>query len=149
MQALSNLVINAREAYGENPGTIRLTLDTEEFGEEAGDIIVGARPGQYVRIKVIDQGSGMTPDMLSKACEPLFTTKHSSGQTGLGLSVVFSIVRAHDGFLTIESLPERGTTVTIYLPLVDMDTEITRGSAIAPRRKVIPTTSIVRMDGCL
>ena len=117
MQAITNLVLNAREAYPSGGGEIAITLDIEEIDAAVADLHVGSRAGSFVRLRVKDYGIGMPPETLAKAFDPLFTTKRSSGHTGLGLSIVFAIVRNHDGFLTAESRPEKGTSVSIYLPI--------------------------------
>ncbi|MBN8547836.1 MAG: response regulator [Deltaproteobacteria bacterium] len=117
MQVVTNLVMNSRDSYQGKSGSIEITLDTEEMEEGVSDVHVGARPGHFARLRVKDNGCGMSPETLSKAFDPLFTTKSSSGHAGLGLSMVHAIVRAHDGFLTMESYPERGTTVSLYFPV--------------------------------
>ena len=83
----------------------------------AASLYIGARPGNFARLRVRDFGRGMNRELLAKAFDPLFTTKSMQGNTGLGLSIVYAIVRAHDGFLTAESHPNKGTTISIYLPI--------------------------------
>jgi two-component system, cell cycle sensor histidine kinase and response regulator CckA len=117
MQVITNLIINAKEAAGSKNGLIEISLSTEHFNDNVTEIIKGSRPGDFARLRIRDSGSGMSPDVLAKACDPLFSTKSNRGNSGLGLSIVYGIVRAHDGFLTIESQPERGTTVSVYFPL--------------------------------
>ena len=73
-------------------------------------------PGDYVVIEVEDHGLGMTPDVLNQALDPFFTTKEVGQGTGLGLPMVFGIVQGHQGYLTIDSEPGRGTSVRLYLP---------------------------------
>ena len=119
-QVLTNLVQNAREAYGDKPGAIELALDEEEIAPEVANLTVGAREGRFVRVRVRDQGVGMTADQLAQAFDPLYTSKASAGHAGLGLSIVYSVVRAHDGFLVTESALNKGTTVSIYLPRFDL-----------------------------
>lgn len=116
-QAITNVVVNARDSYNGKSGTIELSLSTETLDDDVADLFVGARPGEFARIRVKDTGLGMSPETLARAFDPLFSTKRSRGNSGLGLSIVYSIVRAHDGFLAAESHPEKGTTITIYLPL--------------------------------
>ncbi|NMC62708.1 MAG: hypothetical protein GYA55_06005 [SAR324 cluster bacterium] len=116
-QALSNVFLNAREAYNTGSGDVKLSLGTEEIEEEIARLHAGTRPGHFARIRIQDSGIGMTAETLSKAFDPLFTTKSSGGHAGLGLSTVFAIMRAHDGFLTAESHPGKGTIVSMYLPL--------------------------------
>ena len=116
-QAFTNLVLNARDSYNGKSGTIEIALSTETLDDDVCDLFVGARPGNFARMSIKDTGFGMSPETLARAFDPLFTTKRSQGNSGLGLSIVYSIVRAHDGFLAAESHPEKGTTITMYLPL--------------------------------
>lgn len=141
-QVITNIVINAKESYREDDGKIMISLDTETFNDDATRLFVGCRPGQYARIKIQDEGCGMSPDVLSQAFKPLFTTRGKNGQTGLGLSIVFAVIRAHDGFLTAESHPDKGTTISLYLPLVELaQSEIDTGKAGSnSRRDEIPST---------
>ena len=118
-QILSNLVLNARDSYSGDSGNISVSLDTEEMDEAVSKFHVGARAGTFARLRIRDNGHGMSPETLSKAFDPLYTTKAASGHSGLGLSIVFALVRAHNGFLTVESYPEKGTTVSVYLPLTE------------------------------
>jgi CheY-like chemotaxis protein len=104
-QALLNLVLNARDAIpGE--GTIRLTVETTDDGPRAG-----------IAISCTDDGPGMPPDVLARATEPFFTTKGSDAGTGLGLSVVYSIMERHGGRLDLASAPGEGTRATLWFPL--------------------------------
>src|SRR5262249_4017616 len=75
-----------------------------------------AKPGAYVMVSVQDNGMGMTPDVVARAAEPFFTTKEVGKGTGLGLSQVYGFAKQSEGFLSIESQPETGTTVSLYLP---------------------------------
>jgi signal transduction histidine kinase/CheY-like chemotaxis protein len=72
--------------------------------------------GDYVEVQVEDHGIGMTPDVLNQALDPFFTTKEVGKGTGLGLPMVFGIVQGHQGYLTIDSAPDQGTRVSLYLP---------------------------------
>src|SRR5262249_45116995 len=73
-------------------------------------------PGDYVVLEVADRGCGMNDKVLGQALDPFFTTKEVGKGTGLGLPVVFGIIQAHHGFLTIDTAPGRGTCVALYLP---------------------------------
>lgn len=128
VQLLTNLIANAKESYGSKGGEIEVSIDLETIDDEVSYLQPGSRPGRFVRMRIKDYGSGMTPETLSKAFEPLFTTKGSAGGSGLGLSVVFGIVRAHDGFLTIESQVNKGTTVSVYLPIAHEESEALEGN---------------------
>jgi signal transduction histidine kinase len=110
--ALLNLCINARDAM---PAGGTITLAT-------GDAVLGAEEvselpaGNYVRVTVDDSGSGMTPEVLARVFEPFFTTKEVGKGTGLGLPMVYGLVRQSGGGMTIDSTPGIGTRVSLYLP---------------------------------
>ncbi|MBX7143666.1 MAG: response regulator [Oligoflexia bacterium] len=141
MQVLTNLVTNSRESYQGKPGEIEISIAEEHIEQEAANFVVGARPGHFARVQVKDSGCGMSADVLAKAFNPLYSTKHSMGHSGLGLSIVYAIVRAHDGFLAVESHPDRGTTVSAYFPLLDV-----ASSAITtkPDKQAAPAQEIAR-----
>lgn len=114
-QVLVNLAVNARDAM---PGGGTLTVDTSNITVDAESIAGGseAPPGQNVRLRVSDTGTGMPPDVIEHAFEPFFTTKVDSGGTGLGLATVYGILTQADGHIHICSDPGGGTTFTITLP---------------------------------
>ena len=114
-QALINLAINARDALVDGSSiTFRVGRKLLKAGKAAFPENVPA--GDYLVAEVEDSGSGMTPEVLNQALDPFFTTKPVGQGTGLGLPVVFGIVRGHQGFLTIDTEPGRGTCTGIYLP---------------------------------
>jgi DNA-binding response OmpR family regulator len=108
--AILNLAINARDAIGSD-GEILITTSSMPIVEAEDD----CPPGTYCNIAVIDSGSGMTPEILSRAFDPFFTTKPAGKGTGLGLSQVYGIARQAGGCVRIVSQPGRGTTVNIRL----------------------------------
>lgn len=110
--ALLNLIVNARDA---TPQDGRITLRTGMAVLSAGQ--VGALPaGQYVKVSVVDTGSGMTPETMARAIEPFFTTKPVGQGTGLGLSQAYGLAQQSGGDLLIESVSGAGTTVSLFFP---------------------------------
>jgi PAS domain S-box-containing protein len=120
--ALLNLCINARDAM---PDGGLLTIETTNKSVEARSAISwDLPPGDYTCLSVTDTGSGMTPEVMSRAFDPFFTTKPMGQGTGLGLSMIYGFVRQSGGEVRIYSELDRGTTMCIYLPrfIGDIDT---------------------------
>jgi two-component system cell cycle sensor histidine kinase/response regulator CckA len=115
-QILLNLMVNAREAM---PDGGKLTIETDllYIDEKRTPLFADAQRGYYVLISITDTGIGMDKEMLTKIYEPFFTTK--SHGTGLGLSVVYGIVKQHAGFIDVQSRPGKGTSFRIYFPSVE------------------------------
>ncbi|NOT60655.1 MAG: PAS domain S-box protein, partial [Acidobacteria bacterium] len=117
-QVLLNLSVNARDAMPHG-GTLTLSLTNEEIKPSYSPIaavVPDAKPGFYVVLTVADTGEGIAPDVLDRIFDPFFTTKELGKGTGLGLSTVFGIVRAHEGFITVESKVGQGTQFKVHLP---------------------------------
>jgi len=108
--ALLNLAVNARDAMSEG-GDLSIAIGTQALDESKVE-----RPGDFVVITVRDTGVGMPPDILQRVFEPFFTTKESGKGTGLGLSMVYGFVQQSHGHVEIDSAPNEGTTIRIFLP---------------------------------
>ncbi len=118
-QVIKNLAVNARDPmrYG---GTLTLRTGNVEMDSRDAAALPGFRPGSYVLLSVSDTGTGMDEKVKARVFEPFFTTKPKGQGTGLGLSMVYGIVKQSDGYTEIDSAPGRGTTVNVYLPPVDI-----------------------------
>jgi PAS domain S-box-containing protein len=152
-QALVNLALNARDALKEpSPIIVRLrpailTTEKQAFPDKVP-------AGDYVVLEVADRGSGMTPEVLSQALDPFFTTKGVGQGTGLGLPMVFGIVHGHQGYLTIDTGPGEGTCIGIYLPrlvgtpagadVVNLRADFERGQVLEPES--VPGRNILVID---
>jgi PAS domain S-box-containing protein len=134
-QAICNIVTNAQEAMGEQ-GTINVSCANVNIGEKDALIL---KDGKYVKISIEDQGPGIPEEDLAKIFDPYFSTKDMGTQKGmgLGLSVSDSIVKKHDGIITVESELGPGTTFSIYLPASVKEIVET-----APVKKPVPEISL-------
>jgi PAS domain S-box-containing protein len=119
-QILLNLTLNACQAMPDG-GTLTIITSNTDIVDNEGSPLP---PGQYVRLTIRDTGHGMTPETLDRAVEPFFTTKGRGQSAGLGLATVYGIVNQLGGTLRLESVPERGTAVTIHLPATDQPVHI-------------------------
>src|SRR5712664_3165910 len=112
--ALLNVALNARDAMP-NGGT--LTISAGKYSQSVEGTDSSLAPGDYVRIRIADDGIGMDEMTLAKATEPFFTTKGPGKGTGLGLSMVHGLAAQSGGLLRINSAPTVGTTIELWLPM--------------------------------
>jgi two-component system, cell cycle sensor histidine kinase and response regulator CckA len=118
-QVFLNLCINARDAMAQG-GELAITAANRALDVDDNAMLVDAHPGNYLTVEVRDTGTGIPHDLLERIWEPFFTTKGLGKGTGLGLSTVRGIVRQHEGFVTVQTLPGElaghGTAFTVYVP---------------------------------
>jgi signal transduction histidine kinase len=116
-QVLMNLAINARDAMPRGGLLVIETADVD-LGDAFAREHPGAGQGPHVRLSVRDDGIGMSAEVQARIFEPFFTTKDKGRGTGLGLAMVYGIVKQHEGYIDVQSVAGQGTTFVIYLPCV-------------------------------
>ncbi len=136
-QVVNNLVINAVQAMPEG-GTVRISCENVALGENSG---LPLGPGNYVKVSIADRGVGIPPENLKKIFDPYFTTKEKG--SGLGLATSYSIIRRHDGHISVESQPDSGSTFSFFLPA---STVPVRPEAVVEHRSIRGTGRILVVD---
>ncbi len=121
-QVLMNFATNARDAMPRG-GLFTITTECLELDEEFIRTHGFGKPGPHVQVTVSDTGKGMNEQTVEKIFEPFFTTKQMGKGTGLGLAVVYGIIKEHQGYINVYSEPEQGTVFRVYLPLIDTTEE--------------------------
>ncbi len=132
-QAIMNLCINARDAM---PQGGRLYIKTEFYllhDEKVVDFFQ-IPPGEYIRVSVTDTGVGMPPEVKKKIFEPFYTTKGIGKGTGLGLAMIYGIIKNHGGYITVYSEIGLGTTVRLYLPKAEGEVQEKRRGKVMDER---------------
>ena len=117
-QVLVNLCVNARDAMPTG-GVLVLKSEPFVFTSEQLSTAHGVKAGRYVLMSVTDTGTGMPPEVRARVFEPFFTTKPQGQGTGLGLAMAYGIIRQHEGVINVYSEVGVGTTIKIYLPMVE------------------------------
>jgi CheY-like chemotaxis protein len=114
-QILANLAVNARDAI-DGVGKVVLSTSNCVLNQAECGGILGAMPGEYLRLSMADTGRGMDTKTMAHILEPFFTTKELGQGTGLGLATVYGVVQQNNGFVHVHSELGKGTTFDIYLP---------------------------------
>jgi len=148
-QVLINLATNARDAM---PKGGLLTIETDKQAVDEQFIAANGfgEPGLYAVISVSDTGIGMDEMTKTRVFDPFFTTKEPGKGTGLGMSIVYGIIKQHNGFINVYSEPHVGTTFRIYLPMVSMEAQDEqRGGSFEPPRHGTETILVVEDETTL
>jgi len=138
-QIAMNLAVNARDAMP-NGGRLSISTSVETIHRAPTPMDPEQRDGDFVCLAFTDTGTGMDTQILNRIFEPFFTTKPVGKGTGLGLSTVFGIVRAHSGWLVVESQPKHGTTFRLYFPASRQSaekTELVADTALRTGRETV------------
>jgi signal transduction histidine kinase/HAMP domain-containing protein len=114
-QIILNLCVNARDAMPAG-GQILIRSEHAVVDQKFCEENLAAKPGAYIKITVSDQGQGIDKEILPRIFDPFFTTKEFGKGTGLGLAMVYGIVKSHKGFITVASSPGQETIFSVYLP---------------------------------
>ncbi len=118
-QVMINLCTNSVHAMSEKGGTLEVSLSVVEFDKNEANQDIRFNQGRYVKITVSDTGHGIAKEHLDKIFDPYFTTKEINKGSGIGLSVVHGIVKNYDGVISVESEYQKGTTINVFLPVVE------------------------------
>ncbi len=116
-QVLMNLAVNASDAMAEK-GELIFQTSNETVSSTQASHVPGLTAGDYVVVRVTDTGDGLPQDVQSQIFEPFFTTKELGQGSGMGLAMVYGIVKNHHGYIGVTSTPRVGTTMRVYLPSV-------------------------------
>ncbi len=140
-QVIQNITLNAKHAMPEG-GTV--TIQCTNVRDAASEAFLSVDKGDYVRITIQDTGVGIPKEIIDKIFDPYFTTKQQG--SGLGLAICHSIINKHDGYLTVDSRPGKGTTFTLFLPAIrskESRNDIIEKSKDAP---VVKAARVMVMD---
>ena len=135
--ALINLCTNAVQAMNEN-GEMTVSLDIETLAKKDIRKLSSEknRPGNYLALSVKDTGIGIPENIAAKIFDPFFSTKDASVGAGMGLATIHATMDSHNGLIKVESLPEKGSTFTLYFPITEkQQTETVIESSYVPKGK--------------
>ncbi len=143
-QIFLNLATNAADAMPDG-GELTIETGNVELSEDYCRQHLDVRPGRYVLLAVSDTGCGMAPETVKHIFEPFFTKEVGKG-TGLGLSTVYGIVKSHGGQISCYSEPGLGTTFRIYLPVHQLESDVSRPETVGPEAILGGSETILLVD---
>lgn len=143
--ALLNLAINARDAM-EGQGKLTIELGNAMLDDAYARTHAEVTPGQYVMLAVTDTGSGMSPEIIDRVFEPFFSTKGEGKGSGLGLSMVYGLIKQSGGHVKIYSEVGEGTTIKLYLPRALAAEDVEVAPAEGPLEGGTETVLVVEDD---
>jgi len=143
-QLLLNMAINARDAMP-NGGTVAIETRNAEIDAQKALAYPDVKPGDFVRLSVTDNGTGVSPEIVSRIFEPFFTTKPVGSGTGIGLSTCHGVVKQARGFITVDTELGRGTSFHAYLPRCAAKL-IPEAEAVAPQSAAGKQTILLAED---
>lgn len=120
-QVLINLCTNASHAMDDSRGTLTVELKKCALNGKELKMIFPVQAGEYVRLTITDSGTGIAPDIVDRIFDPYFSTKDVGKGTGMGLAIVYGIVKECGGTIVVDTLSGKGTSFHVYLPLVDAE----------------------------
>jgi len=127
-QVAINLCTNASHAMEKIGGILTIGIHYVVVDEDSHLIFPDLTLGNYLKVTVKDNGQGIAPDVIDRIFDPYFTTKEIGKGTGMGLSVVHGIVKSHDGVITVESELGKGTSFSVFFPVVEKKAVTNKGS---------------------
>jgi signal transduction histidine kinase/ActR/RegA family two-component response regulator len=144
-QVMMNMAVNAKDAMP-NGGKLTISTSAVTLGKSAINQLDGVDPGDFVQISIGDNGTGIPPEIKEKIFDPFFTTKDTDRGSGLGLAMVFGIIRQHNGHVTVESEPNQGTTFNFFLPALETGTDLSSVAEAAETELTGGTETILLVD---
>ena len=123
-QIMLNLYTNAAHAMEETGGTLEIVIQNLVLDDDSADIYPNLSPGKYIEVALSDTGQGMSSEVKARIFDPYFTTKEIGKGSGMGLSVVHGILQSHQGAISVDSEPGKGSTFRILFPVIEEETVI-------------------------
>jgi signal transduction histidine kinase/ActR/RegA family two-component response regulator len=144
-QIIMNLSVNARDAMP-NGGKLVISVNTVTIDDDYVKSHADARAGRFVRLRVTDTGIGMDPVTLPRIFEPFFTTKDVGKGTGLGLATAYGIIKQHEGWIEVNSEPNKGATFDVYFPAREKTPAPQKEKIVSPKSTPGGTETILVVE---